>query len=96
MLRIGVIGLGIHGLRYAEHIQKSSQNIILEAVCRRNKDQIPLTFKQSTKVFNELNPNLSREWEVICERLGINDGNPNKANSATPKSSVADWQRYYS
>ena len=58
---------------------------IIDAFASYEASKSAAALKQSTKVFNKLNPNLSREWEVICERIGINDGNPNKANSADAK-----------
>jgi len=39
MLRVGVIGLGVHGLRYARHLARDVPGATLAAVCRRDGHQ---------------------------------------------------------
>lgn len=36
MLRVGVIGLGVHGLRYVRHLARDVPGVSLAAVCRRD------------------------------------------------------------
>lgn len=50
---------------------------ILDAFATYEASKSAAALKQSTSVFNELNPTLTREWGDICERLGIQDGYPN-------------------
>ena len=42
MKRVGLIGLGIHGLRYAKHIVEDVANLELVAVCRRDAAAVEL------------------------------------------------------
>jgi predicted dehydrogenase len=37
MLQVGLIGLGVHGRRYAKHLQEGVEGVRLVAVCRRHR-----------------------------------------------------------
>jgi hypothetical protein len=52
---------------------------ILDAFATYEAAKAAAALKQSTKIFNELNPRLTREWGEICDRLGMNDGDRNAA-----------------
>lgn len=62
---------------------------ILDAFATYEAAKAAAALKQSTKVFKELNPRLTQEWDEICARLGMDDGNPNKADAPNPDSAVA-------
>lgn len=49
---------------------------ILDAFATYEAAKAAAALKQSSSVFNRLNPRLSREWDNICERLNMNDGCP--------------------
>jgi len=40
MLQVGLIGLGVHGRRYAKHLQEGVPGVRLVAVCRRNPAEV--------------------------------------------------------
>lgn len=52
---------------------------VLDAFAAYEATKAAAALKQSTKIFNELNPSLTREWASICDRLGMNDEDPNNA-----------------
>jgi hypothetical protein len=52
---------------------------ILDAFATYEAAKAAAALKQSTKIFNELNPGLIREWASICDRLGMNDEDPDSA-----------------
>jgi hypothetical protein len=52
---------------------------ILDAFAAYEAAKAAAALKQSTKIFNELSPGLTREWASICDRLGMNDEDPNSA-----------------
>ncbi len=47
---------------------------IIDAFATYEAAKAAASLKQSTKIFNKLNPNLTREWTDICDRLGMLDG----------------------
>ena len=51
---------------------------ILDAFAAYEAAKAMATLKQSTKIFNDLNPNLTRDWAIICSRLEMNDKDPNE------------------
>jgi predicted dehydrogenase len=46
MMRIGLIGLGTHGLRYAKHLVADVVGLELAAVCRRDADAVAAVARQ--------------------------------------------------
>ena len=52
---------------------------ILDAFATYEAAKAAAALKQSTKIFNELNPRLTREWAEICDRLTMNAEYPNNA-----------------
>ena len=53
---------------------------ILDAFAAYEAAKAVAAIKQSTKIFNELNPRLTSEWDEICIRLGLDDGNTNNVD----------------
>lgn len=52
---------------------------VLDAFAAYEAAKAAAALRQSTKIFNELNPSLTREWASICDRLGMNNDDPNNA-----------------
>ena len=52
---------------------------ILDAFATYEAVKAAAGIKQSSKIFKELNPTLTSEWNTICDRLGINNKSPNNA-----------------
>lgn len=62
---------------------------ILDAFATYEAAKAAAAIKQSTSVFNEMNSRLTQEWDDICDRLGMRDGDPNKADAPNPDSAHA-------
>lgn len=50
---------------------------ILDAFAAYEAAKASAAIKQSTKIFKELNPILTAEWDSICNRLKMSDEHPN-------------------
>lgn len=61
---------------------------ILDAFATYEAAKAAAALKQSTTIFNELNPRLTREWAEICDRLGMKIGYANKADAPNPESAA--------
>lgn len=66
---------------------------ILDAFAGYEAAKAAAALKQSTKIFKDLNPSLTAEWNRICDQLGMNLENPNNAlhpdrDSAAPHTPV--------
>ena len=51
---------------------------ILDAFATYEAAKASAAFKQSTRIFMALNPNLTRQWKEITEQLGMKEKSPNK------------------
>ncbi len=51
---------------------------ILDAFATYEAAKASAALKQSTRIFLDLNPDLTRQWKEITEQLGMNEESPNK------------------
>ena len=67
----------LYGELYNEFLHKidfqspAGTACILDAFATYEAAKAAASIKQSTRMFNELNPSLTREWNEICNQLGI-------------------------